>query len=646
MRRVWGTYVFIFVLFAGCSSDDPDAPNSVQGQWNWVVSSFDCPVFDGVLIDPQDFSLTQNGDTVTASFTDSNGNQCTISGRYEGGYVFATITIRTPAGRDVVAELVLRGSTEGANDTLDGSIRIVADTEGICDAADASVWMTRTSPTSPEEVFTQCGPVDIVFVMDTSGSMDDEADALCDQIDAVLQQLNTLGLTDVRVFKWGINEDADAPEHVQDDNFTCLEDNVRDVFNDPIVPGTTDRRLNLGESDEDWGPAVSITSFFGSEGRSQGFQWRPNAIKIMIPISDEGPDQGDSPEDPEDAASIQEAIQRANAAGVIASPIIGTGAEPGTSQHALDLAAGTGGVAFRSVDPELDFGQLIFDIVFEACGGTLPTPIPPPNLGDTMLIAATRDGRIFRVDPADASISQLCTIQVGQLGVSEVPRISSMIYNEETETLWAGIGGDQSFGASIFTIEGNCLATQIADNSDEAFAHPGLAQRRSDRAIFGMPGDGDEDLLFINPLSGVAVEFAEDIDDYADTGDMDAIGNGMTFVGEDLYLITERTLWQIDDFTGAPTFIADCTLDDGSGPIRSIDLFERPRVVSMTTRPSDKKVFAILRLDQDLELAQTGGRRFFLVEVNVLSGLLTVRGQLEIDLDGLAWVPNDYFTPQ
>ena len=71
----------------------------------------------------------------------------------------------------------------------------------------------------------------------------------------------------------------------------------REVFNDAIVPGTVDRRIFLPdqEGDEDWGPSTAILAHFGSGGRDPDFQWRPDAIKIIVPISDEGPSQGDGP---------------------------------------------------------------------------------------------------------------------------------------------------------------------------------------------------------------------------------------------------------------------------------------------------------------------------------------------------------------
>ena len=41
-----------------------------------------------------------------------------------------------------------------------------------------------------------------------------------------------------------------------DSDFSCLTDNVRDLFGDPIVPGTVDRRLNLGDSDSQVFPII------------------------------------------------------------------------------------------------------------------------------------------------------------------------------------------------------------------------------------------------------------------------------------------------------------------------------------------------------------------------------------------------------
>jgi hypothetical protein len=131
-------------------------------------------------------------------------------------------------------------------------------------------------------------------------------------------------------------------------------------------------------------------------------------------------------------------------------------------------------------------------------------------------------------------------------------------------------------------------------------------------------------VLAISNTTGVAVQFAYDI------GDIAEYGNALTFVGSTLYLASERDLWTIDTFSGMPTWVAEFSFSGFPG----IDSYN---ILSMTTRPSDNKVFAILR-DNSPDPRVT-----HLCTINVATGLVTNIGQNSNSLDGITWVPADYF---
>ncbi len=183
-------------------------------------------------------------------------------------------------------------------------------------------------------------PVEIVFVMDTSGSMEDEAEVLCNAIGDIILILELNGV-ELNVHLLSISNDNLEP-------FPCLTDSVNDLFN-------VDLYL------ESWGEAVSVLSV----GHAWGI-----ASRLIIPLSDEGPHEGDPCYDPgSDRDTTEQAIIDANDHGVIVSPIIGT---PNGQDHiecvltlAADMADGTGGTWFLSVDPKLDLPGAIFDIITE-----------------------------------------------------------------------------------------------------------------------------------------------------------------------------------------------------------------------------------------------------------------------------------------
>ncbi len=203
-----------------------------------------------------------------------------------------------------------------------------------------------------------CPSVDLVFVMDTSGSMDNEGQALCANIGQVVSDLRVLGINVNPTFL-GITEDAS-----DDSDFPCLTDNVLDLLGS-AVPGTND----FIDDSEDWGPATAVVA--------SRFPWTMGSIRIIVPISDEDPQDGNaSCDDPgSDRDAIDNAIAQALANNVFVSPIIadfsGTGNDQQTNNCILtlanDLAMATGGTTSQSTDPQADLAGTINQLVVAVC---------------------------------------------------------------------------------------------------------------------------------------------------------------------------------------------------------------------------------------------------------------------------------------
>lgn len=201
-----------------------------------------------------------------------------------------------------------------------------------------------------------CPPVDVVFVMDTSGSMRDEAAALCAGIFQVIADLNQQGVA-IQANFLGITE---APGG----SFSCLTNHVLGLLGG-TVPGDPDVcPFPTGTSPfESWGPATAIVA--------QRFPWTPGAKRLVVPISDEGPCDGSRPEgcnDPgDDRDSIINAVAVALAANVVISPITGTGSDACVLNLAAAAAAGTGGITRRTNNPKQDLFDAFEEIVFHLC---------------------------------------------------------------------------------------------------------------------------------------------------------------------------------------------------------------------------------------------------------------------------------------
>ncbi len=238
---------------------------------------------------------------------------------------------------------------------------------------------------TPLPACAQGGKVDVVFAMDTSGSMYDEFGALCHQIDAIVANLQNQGVS-VNYRILGLAR-----------TFQCASDTVQH-----LVPG------GLVNHEEDWGPAVTDLS--------NGYAWQPDYARLIIPMSDEGPENGDPVHDPgNDRDAITAAIAAAQAHQVIVSPILGTGHSGAVTRLAQDLANATGGRVFQSTEPAQDIAGAIGDMIgLAACMPVVESVEPPCGIDANTLL--TVHGRHFAAN---------ATAQIGSLPARDVIVISS-----------------------------------------------------------------------------------------------------------------------------------------------------------------------------------------------------------------------------
>ena len=147
--------------------------------------------------------------------------------------------------------------------------------------------------------------VDIIFAMDTSGSMDDEAIALKNAIADIKQDLSNTYDLDMKY--WGISYTNTS---------WGLTSNVRKEVGYKLANGS-----------EDWAPAVNDLSKHYNG-------WRSDTVKIIIPISDECPDDGDGCYQ-NDEDSIIDARNEADNHNMNVLPIVASisGTEHSTALH-------------------------------------------------------------------------------------------------------------------------------------------------------------------------------------------------------------------------------------------------------------------------------------------------------------------------
>ncbi|MEA3391599.1 MAG: C25 family cysteine peptidase [Candidatus Marinimicrobia bacterium] len=163
---------------------------------------------------------------------------------------------------------------------------------------------------------------EVLFLMDTSGSMSDEFSTLCTKIDDIVQGLQNRGINlEYKIV--GITSERD-----------CTTGTVHNLVANPTVNHC-----------EDWGPAV--------EDIAKQYPWQSGYARIAVPMSDEGAEDGDSWYSSDDAA-IDRAKEAAkdNSVGVI--PIVCSGYDQDILDGATELADNCWGSVFVSTAPASD----------------------------------------------------------------------------------------------------------------------------------------------------------------------------------------------------------------------------------------------------------------------------------------------------
>ena len=148
------------------------------------------------------------------------------------------------------------------------------------------------------------GTVDVVFYIDTSGSMSVEWTTVCANIASIASGIEAEGNT-VNYYVYQLGSCGQTG--------SCVDGTIA---------------LNC----ESWGPATAWVS--------NNHPWTTDSTRIAVPMSDECPFEGNSC-DTSDSDSITNAISAANSRNVIVSPIISTTGVP--YAHGTDLASSTNG---------------------------------------------------------------------------------------------------------------------------------------------------------------------------------------------------------------------------------------------------------------------------------------------------------------
>jgi hypothetical protein len=244
-------------------------------------------------------------------------------------------------------------------DCVDDCDGIDADCDGVTDE-DCPYVNDCTNPAIPfddcddNDVPDQCPvcpPLEVVFIIDTSGSMGDELEALCAGIESTIA---TLGVVNIETSAelLGITQVLQCTHETVLENYGTIAAGAP-----PDLPAMTACQ-NATESSEDWGPAIAVVA--------ANKDWSPGALRVIVPVSDEGPVCG-TPVDAEDFHVVDPVAKIALANDVVVYPITGTNTPADVIQIAQELAEKTGGIWKATSDPASDLAGLVLESVFDAC---------------------------------------------------------------------------------------------------------------------------------------------------------------------------------------------------------------------------------------------------------------------------------------
>ena len=214
--------------------------------------------------------------------------------------------------------------------------------------------------------FNRMRPVDVVFVVDTSGSMLDDQGTVNSFRIAMTNAIIEEGVVLMKE-NLGITETVSG---------FGLQDNVLNRFGD-TVPGGNEL-LTCGPLDhiESWAAGTAIVA--------ERYPWRKNSLRIIIPVSDEGPCRGE-PCDFFDEKSIENAINIALLHDVTVFPLMITNADQCVLQEGFRLAFFTSGEMFLSHQPPEDMAQAIVQLVRDSTRAPMENNIIRGGVADDFL---------------------------------------------------------------------------------------------------------------------------------------------------------------------------------------------------------------------------------------------------------------------
>lgn len=215
----------------------------------------------------------------------------------------------------------------------------------LCASRQFSIPSDRGCATGPAEA----APVDLVIVIDTSGSMSDEATDLSNEAAAAIKAAEKSCPSDLRVTWFGIEG-------------TWANTNFATTYRDHLI-----NTLGVGAGDIVGTPGDQEDGAAAIMDLSDHFDWRPGAARAVFYLGDEALEGGD-PQDVGDVAAADAAIAVAGAANVTVFTYAGTGINAASSMEYARVSTSTGGQAFGAPIANVGGFKKVLETIICAAG--------------------------------------------------------------------------------------------------------------------------------------------------------------------------------------------------------------------------------------------------------------------------------------
>jgi hypothetical protein len=218
-----------------------------------------------------------------------------------------------------------------------------------------------TSPPARE-----CGPMDIAFAIDVTGSMGGALDSVKSELPQIITQAESASGGDLRLGLLTFEDDVNVLHELTSD-ISSVENSING-----LTLGGGGNEPEASDIAKD--TAVNNLGSFNEP-------WRSSAVKILVLITDVPPGGLNDQKDPEDVDRMHNVAESAKAKGILVSDVFVPTNGDTDGQRAIlqDDAVTSGGVFIETNADGTGTGNAIIDIIDKCGTANPPSPEEPPT---------------------------------------------------------------------------------------------------------------------------------------------------------------------------------------------------------------------------------------------------------------------------